>query len=232
MIDLHCHILPGIDDGASGIQASIEMARIAANDGIQKIVATPHIKDNQYSAQSIADKTLSLNQELRDLGISVEIVPGAEISSLLPVSIIKAFTLNRTPYILLDFPVDYVPINSKELFFELLVNGLKPIIAHPERNQSIIRDPEKLFSLLDTNVHVQITAGSLTGLFGREIKKCAIHLLKKGVVDVMASDAHTPTHRRPILSNALKKAEKIIGTQKARDLVFKNPTAIIEGNKL
>lgn len=232
MIDLHCHILPGMDDGAFEIQDSIEMARIAAKDGIKKIVATPHVSDDHYSMQSIMERTSRLNQELIRHGIAVDILPGAEINALMPASIVNAYTINQTRYALIEFPFNYLPLNANEIIFELLITGLKPIIAHPERNLGIIRDPQKLFRLLNTNVYVQITADSLTGLFGRTVKKLSVQLLKKGVVDVMASDSHSPAHRSPTLSKALLKAEKLIGKDQARDLVFNNPEAIIEGRKL
>lgn len=232
MIDIHCHILPGVDDGAAEFEDSLEMARIAANDGIEKIVATPHIRDDQYTKKSITRRTDKLNRMLGHHGISVDIFPGAEISSLIPASAVKAYTINHTPYALIEFPGNHVPLNADEILFQLLINGFKPIIAHPERNLGILRDPEKLFRLLNADIYIQITAGSLTGMFGREVRKLSVHLLKKGLVHVMASDAHSPLYRRPILSKALAYAEKLIGRENARDLVIHHPDAIIKGNSL
>ncbi len=232
MIDIHCHILSGIDDGAAEFHESIEMARIAARDGIHTIVATPHIQNDQYPEQSILERIQHLNLALTRLGISVEILPGAEINALIPPASIKGYTINKTSYVLIEFPSDYLPYNANKIIFELLIHGFKPIIAHPERNRGILQNPEKFFNLLSTNVYVQISAGSITGRFGWKIKKLTVGFLKKGIVDVMASDAHSSGHRPPILSKAVSKAAKIIGNENAKNLVLKNPAAIITGNQL
>ena len=110
--------------------------------------------------------------------------------------------------------------------------GLIPIITHPERNPSVIRDPEKLFSLLARNVYVQITGDSLTGNFGHQIQECAFYLLKKGAVHFIASDAHSEKVRGPVLSEAAKVAEKIVGKENARMLVNDNPLAVILGKDI
>lgn len=232
MIDIHCHILPGVDDGATDDADAVKMARIAAEDGIEKIVATPHIRDEQYPQQAIIEKTDHLNRLLEKLQIPVKILPGAEVQHLLAPSIIKAYTINNTKYVLIEFPYDYMPQNSKKIIFQLIIHGLKPIIAHPERNSAIIRNPKMLVNLLDTNVYVQITADSIAGIFGREIQKCSIYLLQNALVDLIASDAHSSDHRSPNLSGGLKWAEKIIGKEKAQQMVRKNPEAIINGDNI
>jgi len=232
MIDIHCHILPGIDDGALSVEDSVKMARVAASDGIRKVVATPHISDGQCLQETIKEKIHHLNHVLDELGIPVEILPGAEVQYLFDPLKIKACTINNTAYALIEFPFEYLPSTAKEIIFKLIINGLKPIIAHPERNLSIIRNPEMLLHLLDEQVYVQITADSIAGTFGREIEKCATHLLKKGWVDVMASDAHSSGYRCPNLSKGLRRAEKIIGKQNAQRLVKENPEAIISGKNI
>ena len=232
MIDIHCHILPGIDDGPSQLSESVRMAEIAAADGIHTIVATPHLNDTVHPAGLIREKVDRLNNALQKNNISITILSGADVASHMPLSILPQFTLNKTAYILIEFPYSHLPRTAKDTIFKVLVSGLKPIITHPERNPSIIADPNLLFQLLDSNVHVQITADSLTGAFGRDAEDCAVYLLKKGAVDIIASDAHSADYRKPILSKGLRIAEKIVGREKAHMLVCDNPAAVIAGARI
>jgi protein-tyrosine phosphatase len=232
MIDIHCHILAGIDDGATDIQESLEMAKVAAADGITKIVATPHLKHTIIPATEIQNRVTQLNSQLKELRVPVEILPGADISAHLDPSLLKEFTLNGSQYLLIEFPHTHIPRTAKNILFKLVISGFLPIITHPERNSSIIRNPDLLLQLLDDNIFIQITANSLTGKFGRKAKKCAIYLLEKGVVSFMASDAHSSNYRRPMLSKGLQIAEEIIGKAEAATLVFANPEAVIAGRPL
>lgn len=229
MIDIHCHILPGIDDGPEKIEESIEMARIALHDGITKIVATPHIKEILHPHSTIQKAVEVLNSRMAGLDIPVEILKGADVSAMLDTSLMEGYTINNTSYILIEFPHTYLPGNTKEILFRMMMRGYRPIITHPERNLSILADPRFLFALLDTGLLVQITAGSLTGSFGIDIQECALYLLKKGVVSFIASDAHSSLERRPILSGGLKVAEKIIGKERAFRLVSLNPGMVLKG---
>jgi protein-tyrosine phosphatase len=232
MIDIHCHILNGIDDGPTYIQESIEMARIAAADGVSKIIATPHLNHKIYPVKEIHKRVDQLNNQLEKLQIPVEIFPGADVSAHVDISLLKDFTLNKSQYLLTEFPHTHLPRATKELLFKLKINGFLPIITHPERNLSLIKNPDLLLQLLDDNVFVQITANSLTGKFGPKVKKCATYLLKKGAVNFIASDAHSSNHRRPVLSKGLQIAEKIIGKNEAAKLVLANPEAIIAAKPL
>jgi protein-tyrosine phosphatase len=232
MIDIHCHILHGIDDGPNYIQESIEMAKIAAADGISKIVATPHIKHSILLATEIQTRIEHLNNLLKSLHIPVEILPGADVFVLNDISLLNEFTLNKSQYLLIEFPHTHMPISAKNMLFNLILNGFLPIISHPERNPSIIREPDLLLQLIDDNIFVQITANSLTGKFGSKVKKCAIHLLKMGIVSFIASDAHSSNHRKPVLSKGLQIAEKIIGKDEAAKLVLANPEAVIAAKPL
>lgn len=232
MIDIHCHILPGIDDGPSDIEESVEMARMAARDGITKIVATPHLKQEVYHSAEITIRVRQLNSRLKKDNIPVTILPGADVFALLDPRLLFEFSINHTNYILIEFPHSHLPKTAKEILYRLVINGFRPIITHPERNPSILRNPDLLFHLLDGNSFVQITAGSLTGGFGRNEQECARYLLKKGVVDFIASDAHGVEYRPPVLSHALEAAAKIIGRKEAEKLVFANPEAVVEGKRL
>lgn len=232
MIDIHCHILAGIDDGPKDIQESIEMAKIAADDGVSTIVATPHLKHFFFPATEIQNRVKQLNNLLKKKNIPVEILPGADVSARLDSSLLKGFTINGSQYLLIEFPETHLPRTAKEILFNLVISGFLPIITHPERNPSIIRNPDLLLQLLNDDIYVQITANSLTGQFGSKVKKCAIYLLKKGSVNFIASDAHSSKHRRPILSKGLRIAEKIIGKDQTAKLVSANPAAVIAAKHL
>lgn len=230
MIDLHCHILPGIDDGPVHIEESIEMAEIASHDGITHIVATPHIKNILLPCKNIQKAVETLNTRLAEKDIPMQILQGADVSAMLDISFLKGYTINNTKYILVEFPHTYLPRNAKDILFRMMIGGYHPIITHPERNLSILANPGLLFELLDTGLLVQVTADSLTGYFGVDIQECAFYLMKKGIVSFIASDAHSSHQRRPILSEGLKIAEKIIGRERAFNLVMSNPALVLEGN--
>jgi protein-tyrosine phosphatase len=229
MIDLHCHILPGLDDGPGTFSEAVEMARIAAADGVAQIVATPHIVDDRSSVAEIEKCVAHLNTILMKQHIPMEIIQGGETSAILDPSIAANFAICNTRYLLLEFPHTHLPKKARDTLFRIRKMGYVPIIAHPERNPSIIRNPQLLLELLDNDVLVQITAGSLTGQFGRSEKQCARYLLKKGVVNILASDAHETHYRKPILSAGLKLATRILGKDGAMLLVKTNPAAIIQG---
>lgn len=232
MIDTHCHILSGMDDGAVNADISMLMAQMAAADGITRIIATPHIRNNYPSAENIQNATRELNHRLHHWGLPITIVPGAEVSMTMDLDEMMTYTINHTPYILIEFPHSHIPGNSKDVFFQLKIRGYHPIIAHPERHPDIIRQPKILFDLHEKDVLVQITADSLTGRFGPAPQKCAEYLLKKNVVDIIASDGHSVNDRCPVLSKGIRAAAKIIGREKAFALVTKNPLAVIHGDSL
>ena len=229
MIDIHCHILHGIDDGPSTIEESIEMARIAYRDGITTIVATPHVRDGRHHGRLIMDKVSRLNSILRERNIPVEILQGADVSAQMYSGRLSDYTINQTKYILIEFPHMFLPKNARDLLFRIRTDGYYPIITHPERNHSVITRPELLFEMLETGIFVQVTAESLTGSFGIDIQQCACHLLKKGIVTFLATDAHSSTQRPPVLSHGLRIAEKKVGKEEAVTLVTKNPEKVLRG---
>ncbi len=229
VIDIHCHILAGFDDGASNMDMSVLMAQLAASDGIQTIVATPHIRDGSLKPEIIEEAVHSLNACLKQLNIPVTILPGAEVSVSLDPEFMTDYTINNTPYILIEIPHTHLQDHFKEMIFQLKIKGYRPVIAHPERHPNIIKQPELLVDLHDSDIGVQITADSLTGRFGKDIQRCAEYLLYKNAVDMIASDAHSSADRLPGLSKCLKIAAGIIGMEKAMSLVTTNPEAMIHG---
>ena len=232
MVDIHCHILPGIDDGPSDLSESLKMAEIAVADGITQIVATPHVKGDIHSPAFFDQCIRQFNEKLQRIYSPLKIVGGADVSAAFPPEVLALYTINKGPYFLLEFPHSHLPHNADEIVFKIMLAGLRPIITHPERNPSIIRDPELLFRLADAGCLVQVTAGSLTGGFGTDSRNCAIYLLKKRRVHFLATDAHSASYRKPILSSAVKEAASIIGSKAALKLVFTNPSAVLAGRPL
>lgn len=229
MIDIHCHILPGIDDGSPAMQESIAMAEVAAADGITRIVATPHVKENRLPVEEIAQRVLQLNQELQQREIPVEILAGGDVDILLDPSMVAGYGINGTSYMLVEFPHEYLPSMAGQLLFAYSVRGITPIITHPERNGSVIGNPERVRGFVEAGSLVQVTADSLAGTFGAEIKECACYLVKQGLVHFIATDAHSSTYRAPVLSLGLRVAEGLMGAEEARRLVTANPEAVVLG---
>nr|WP_246042116.1 CpsB/CapC family capsule biosynthesis tyrosine phosphatase [Cohnella pontilimi] len=196
MIDIHTHILPGRDDGAADWEETLRMARTAAAEGITKIVATPHHANGHYwnTAVEVEEHTLRANERLIEAGVPVTIMPGQEIrvhddlleawyrQELLP--------LAGSSYVLIEMPSGHLPPKMEELIHELNVMKLKPIIAHPERNAEIIKQPGRLAELVEMGALAQVTTHSLLGGFSGRIQKTAWSLCERGLIHLVSSDAH------------------------------------------
>jgi protein-tyrosine phosphatase len=234
MIDLHCHILPGIDDGAKNIEEAVRMARIAKQDGVETIVATPHLFRGDYDDFRVVEKKRDeLTEVLEREGISVSILTGAEvhISHNLIDEIKKHrefLVINRSSYISLEFPREHVFSGIKNLFFELISEGLIPIIAHPERNSVFVRNPALLFELIQMGGLAQSNSGSYVGRYGKRAEEAVELFLKHNLIHFIGSDSHGIRSLPPNLSHALRRAEMIIGEERARALVYDNPKAVVE----
>jgi protein-tyrosine phosphatase len=220
MIDIHCHILPGIDDGAPDIETSIAMARIAADDGIHTIISTPHLTDAATLKETLIEAVAQLNITLRQYKIPVTVLFGAEVQAHIALDVADRFCLAESSFLLVEFPHSYLPVDAGELVSALTTRSIIPIIAHPERNLQIVREPWRLIPLLEMGAKIQITAESITGKMGMGAKNCAEHLLHNGYVHYLATDSHAPGFREPVLSKAVKKAGRIIGQDQARLLVM------------
>jgi protein-tyrosine phosphatase len=238
MIDLHTHYLPGVDDGAPTMEACLEMLRIAESDGIEVLVATPHQLHPAGYHAAPGEARASL-EEVRSAasaaGIRVELRLSAEIhfSEVISEGLSQGRLLPMgSRHFLLELPVTTVPHNIKEAVFEFQTRGRFPILAHPERNFEIMDRPEIARDLRNRGVPLQLTAMSITGAFGRKSEKAARKLLKWGVVDVIASDAHNPKRRPPLLSAAVQRAAKIVGRGRAEAMVGEIPERILEGDGL
>jgi len=237
LIDLHCHILPGIDDGPGHMEESLTMADIARSDGIQTIVATPHTLNNVYinPFPCVIDSVNAMREQLSKNGIDINIYPGADVhvcaGMVERVRKQEAGTINNNQrYILIEFPHQIIPPGGREELFQLKLNHITPIITHPERHLVIQHRLEILTDLVNMGCLVQITAMSITGEFGEEAMICAHNLLQRRLAHVIATDAHSATSRPPTLSRAVQVATEILGTvQEAEDMVKGRPLAILEG---
>lgn len=226
MIDIHNHILPQTDDGAVDMDESIQMARIAQQDGIRHIIATPHLNDTALTGEEIENRTTLLNQRLREAEIDVRVYPGAEIPYFMLDNENCRIGLAGSRYLLVEFPFTGMMPVSSDIFDYLTGLGYKLIIAHPERNPAVMHNPAFLLNLLTPDITLQITAGSLTGEMGKEAMSLARYLLKKRAVTYMASDAHDARDRKPELSDAVKAAGKFLKEQ-SRMLVETYPQRIL-----
>jgi protein-tyrosine phosphatase len=233
MLDLHCHILPGIDDGAKDLDESLKMCEIARKDGINTIVATPHLNPGVYEPER--DLILAKVNELNRLNhVNLRILPGADnrVHPELIDSIEKgqALTINdNMRYILLELPAHFLFHQIKDLIRGLKDKGITPIITHPERHVQIQRNLYLLYEFIKAGTLAQITAMGITGEFGLEIKRLSKRLLAHNLIQVIASDAHSSSKRPPILSRAVEEATRILGLNEATNMVTANPEAIIEG---
>jgi len=237
MIDIHSHILPELDDGARTLEEALEMARLASEDGIQQMVCTPHmfngISRNPEPAE-VLDRVEALQQAIANPAL--RLLPGNEVhftqEILEKVRTNSVTKVNRLNYLLVEFPALSVPTGAGELFQELLANGVRPILAHPERNAQVQLRRGLVAELVEQGVYVQVTAMSVTGEFGTAARNCAESLLRHNCVHFLATDAHRAERRPPILSRGRDAAAEIIGTTGARRLVLDNPLAALTGGEI
>jgi len=217
MMDIHCHILPGIDDGAQTIYDSLDMAKQAVSQGIKQIIATPHHMNGKYENRKteIVQKVNELNEKLKEERIDLEILPGQE--NRIYGEILEDYekgeiqTLAGTSYLFIEFPSGHVPRYAETLLYEIQVKGLMPIIVHPERNAELIQHPDRLYEMVNNGVATQITAASLTGAFGKKIKKFTEQLIEANLTHFLASDAHNVKTRAFKMDEAADEIEKKYG---------------------
>ena len=235
MIDLHSHVLPNLDDGAKNLEEAVEMCRMAAGDGIRILAATPHFRPTVYEngQENILLAVARLQQELDRKGIFLKLVPGVDIH----VSPEVFLFLEQNPrllfggrYALIEFPAQSIPPSIEDFFFRMRLKGITPILSHPERNAEIQNNMRILEGMVDKGVVVQVTAMSLTGEFGDYIGVNAVRMVKSGLAHLIASDAHSPRHRVPILSRARRILEELVGHEKARMMLEETPRKILQGD--
>ena len=233
MIDIHCHLLPGIDDGAKSLQVALAMARIAESDGISDMVCTPHIYPGMYEneASGIRQAVVSLQARLDAEGVAIRLHSGAD-AHLTPelgdgVASGRVPTLAGSRYLLLEPPHHVAPPRFEATVFDLMARGLVPVITHPERLSWVESHYDLFERLADRGCWMQITAGALTGRFGRRVRYWGDRFVSEGRAHVLATDAHSPDHRPPLLHEARVAAERLVGAMEATHLVETRPSAIL-----
>jgi protein-tyrosine phosphatase len=260
MIDIHAHILPELDDGAKTLEESIQMCRISYHDGIRTIVVTPHILPGIYknnrstilsklqqlnnalmkfgvqSSEFVVKNSDSMTQRLNDPMTGFKLLPGADVH--FSSDILQRYekgeivTVNdQGRYLMVEFAFQGIPYQAEEVLFQLLTKGIIPIISHPERNMEIGQRPKRYYEMIRMGCLGQVTAMSLTGEFGSGVRRIAEKLLTNRLIHIIASDAHSTDGRPPILSAAVKAAEKIVGKEEAQRMVTEYPQAVIDGRR-
>jgi protein-tyrosine phosphatase len=217
-----------MDDGPRSIDTSLAMAKIAAEDGITVVIATPHADGSRHAPERLAAEVDDLNRGLRARTIPLTVLSGFEVPHHLALNLAVSHTLAASKYLLIEFPHDFMPADAAGLIRALVARGYLPIVAHPERNGDILADPQRLAEIIDAGAQSQITAASVTGDFGPDCQRCAHFLLTRGLAHFIATDSHSPTFRIPALSKARDLAEKLLGPEQAALLVEGNPRKILQ----
>jgi protein-tyrosine phosphatase len=233
VIDLHSHILPGIDDGSKSLEMSLEMARIAVADGIRTMACTPHIYPGMYmnDGAGILAARDELQARLNEHGIPLQLTIGADVH-LVP-GLVEGLKSRRVPtlhgsrYLLLEPPHHVAPPRFADHVFELVAAGYVPVITHPERLTWIEAHYPVFAELTRQGCWMQVTAAALTGVFGPRARYWGERMLGEGLVHILASDAHSNGRRVPVLSEGLAVAEKLVGAEEARRMVLDRPQAIL-----
>jgi protein-tyrosine phosphatase len=231
VIDLHSHVLPGVDDGAATIDDSVAMARAAVADGIRWLAATPHVREDYPTSADAMERLVRAVREAIDAaGVELELLPGGEIA-LEQLDVLSSEELRRfglggnSKYLLVEFPYTGWPLGVEERLFGLQAQGFVPVLAHPERNREVQEDPERLGQFVRSGCLVQVTSASLDGRLGRSSATCGRALVDGGLAHMIASDAHLPDVRAIGMSAG---ARAVGGGDLARWLTVEVPRAIVD----
>jgi Capsular polysaccharide biosynthesis protein len=224
MIDLHCHILPSVDDGANSIEESILMANKAIEQGITHLLCSPHHMNGRFVnyPNTIIEKVRELQAEIQKEGLDLTLLSGQEVrlTSSLPESINnnEVLFIDDNKYFLVEFPASGIPVYAKQVLWNLTRDGYCPILVHPERNIIFRNDPNELIDYLDMGILTQVTAPSITGVFGKSIQKTARKMLKHNMVHMVASDAHGLKNRDFYLKEAYQEILKVCGADRVTEM--------------
>ncbi|KIL49874.1 tyrosine-protein phosphatase [Jeotgalibacillus soli] len=236
MIDIHCHILPGVDDGPAHFENTLEMIYQAMEDGITDIIATPHHRNRHYvnPMDEVLQHVQKLNGLLKERELPVTIHPGQEVR--LYGELLEDFRNGdilslggQHSYILIELPTSQVPAYTERIVYEMLVEGLLPIIAHPERNSAIVESPDKLFQLINQGATSQVTAASVAGDFGKKLQRFSFELLENSLAHFVASDAHDIKNRGFALNRAVQTLHSTYGNDFQ---VMENARCVLYGEQL
>ena len=213
MIDLHTHVLPGLDDGARTLDDSLALGRAAAEAGTTILVATPHVReDHSFELSRIRREVGALNRRFDEAGVSVEVVPGGEVSITKVIDLegaeLREAWLGEGPYVLVESPYTETGQLLERALFEAQVKGFRPVLAHPERSPCFLGDLARLSELVDRGILCSVTAGSMAGRFGGTVRDYTVRLLEAGLVHNVASDSHGASHRGPDLRGGFEALEE------------------------
>ena len=236
MIDIHCHLLPGIDDGAGDMDEALAMARAAYDNGIRFSIVTPHIHPGRYenSAQTISSSLARFKLALSKAGIQLKLGMAAEVR--LSPEILPMLERDEIPFLgqldgyrimLLEFPHSHIPPGADRLVEKLLKMNVRPIIAHPERNKDVMRKYSKIEPFIEMGCFLQLTASAVAGRFGKMSHKRTLQLLGSDAFMMLATDAHNLKGRYPELREGYEAAVELVGPEDARKLVLDNPMAVV-----
>lgn len=238
MFDLHCHILPGLDDGPAELDTALQMLVMAHQSGTTAIVATPHLIAGDWLPdwEEILLSLQCLQHAAADLGFELRIYPGAEVAmnpELLKKLIAPGpYCINGGKYLLVELPSAEIPDFVDDFLFRLQSRGFIPILAHPERHPLLARNPARLLDWIHRGLLTQINGSSLTGKMGEPAAVLAQLFLKNQLVHFIGSDAHGVTTRRPKLDAAAEKMGKLVGKVTAHRILWENPRLLIQGDRL
>ena len=240
MIDMHAHLLPGIDDGPESWQESLQMLSMAQEDGIRIIVATSHQEDRAGYANrnsTLIELTGELQRRVLEAGLSLHILPGAEVMATpdLTARLERGMALtlgDQGRYLLLEFPSGEVPRYTSQIIFDLQVRGITPIIAHPERNAIFVERPEELIPFIEAGVLVQLTASSFSRRVALANRFAAVLFLTHNMAHIVASDAHSAKRRPPILTPYVSRLIPLVGEERAFSLVRDVPERIVRNESV
>lgn len=210
MVDIHSHVLPGVDDGSKSMEETLKMLKLTKMDGIDTVVATPHFYRGYYenNYEDMQELKERVEAEVQKENIGIDIVLGQEIfldkHTLDDYKCGRIRCIEKTNYMLVELPMTFMPKDALDIIYELQIKGVRPILAHPERYRYIMDEPSKINQFLHEGCFIQINTGSIKGLFGKKVKKIAEILIKNKVCSFIASDTHSTGRRIPGISEALE----------------------------
>jgi len=239
MVDIHCHILYGVEDGPKTIEEAVVLSRKLTEKGVSKVIATPHFigdYDLKPTPECVNKLISQLNGELHNQGIELSIYPGMEgFASDDTVDRIKngeILTLNNSKYVLIEFSFENIPKYMSNLLFSMQLEGYIPIIAHPERYSLQYRRSGIIKEAVEKGALIQVNSGSLMGYHGKEVRKEAIRLIKEGMVHLIANDAHGGKRPIPSMKDVEKVLIEICGTENTDIIFYKNPVLVFENKEV
>lgn len=239
MIDIHCHLLPGIDDGPPTVEAAMALACALVEDGVTQVVCTPHVFPGRFENRrsSIAEEFLRFSQLVQEAGLQLDLLWAGEVR--LTPEVLDLLRLQELPLLgqvgaaktlLLELPDGQVPLGAEQFVRRLMSAGIRPVVAHPERNRMVMDNPDRIRSMVDEGCALQLTAGSVLGEFGQRAQSTAQSLLDAGWVQAVASDAHNLTYRRPRMKAAAQWLARHYGAEAAHQLTVAGPASLCAHN--